>query len=124
MAKCISAALESDPLEFEGFINGLESYIIKSLLSERIYNMLGYSLMRHDKNEQALVLFKKNLERNPESANVYDSYGDGLLALGKIEEAIPYFKKAIELGTENSHRDLELFRKNLAKSKEMLASQN
>ena len=120
----ITAALESDPKEFEGFINGLESYIIKSLLSERVYNMLGYSLMRHDKNEQALVLFKKNLERNPESANVYDSYGDGLLALGKIEEAIPYFKKAIELGTENSHRDLELFRKNLAKSKEMLASQN
>ncbi|MBN7817083.1 alpha/beta fold hydrolase [Algoriphagus pacificus] len=120
----LNAGLKLDADSYGEYLDGLVTYMPKSLITERTYNMLGYSLMRHDQYEQALVLFEKNLERYPQSANVYDSYGDGLLALGKVEEAIPYFEKAIELGTDVSHRDLELFRKNLAKSKEMLASQN
>lgn len=123
-SQIMEAARSLDKDSFQEYLDGLETYIPASLLKERSYNMLGYSLMRMDLYEQAVVLFKKNLERNPSSANVYDSYGDGLLATGKIEEATPYFEKAIELGAKESHRDLELFKKNLTKSKEMMASQN
>ncbi|SIO15903.1 alpha/beta fold hydrolase [Algoriphagus halophilus] len=120
----MNAGLKLNAKDFHAFLDGIETYVPASLRTERVYNMLGYSLMRHDQYEQAQVLFKKNMENHPESANVYDSYGDGLLAIGKIEEAIPFYEKAIELGTVESHRDLELFRKNLAKTKEMIASQN
>lgn len=123
-SQIMEAARSLDKDSFQEYLDGLETYVPASLLKERSYNMLGYSLMRMDLYEQAVVLFQKNLGRHPSSANVYDSYGDGLLATGKIEEAIPYFEKAIELGAKESHRDLELFKKNLAKSKEMMASQN
>lgn len=123
-SQIMEAARSLDKDSFQEYLDGLETYVPASLLKERSYNMLGYSLMRMDLYDQAVVLFQKNLERHPSSANVYDSYGDGLLATGKIEEAIPYFEKAIELGAQESHRDLELFKKNLAKSKEMMASQN
>jgi len=114
------AAEKLDSEEFGAYLNGLESYIPQSLLKEREYNMVGYSLMRADKNEHAVLIFQKNLEKNPNSANAYDSYGEGLMALGKIDQSIPLFEKAIELGKKSNHRDLGLFIKNLAKSEELL----
>ncbi|EAZ80507.1 alpha/beta fold hydrolase [Algoriphagus machipongonensis] len=116
----VSASMNLNVKEFDEFINGLETYVMPSLLDERTYNMLGYSLMRRDQYENALVLLKKNLEKHPESANVYDSYGEGLVAVGKVEEAIPMFEKAIKLGSHGPHRDLGLFKKNLEKSKNLL----
>jgi pimeloyl-ACP methyl ester carboxylesterase len=104
--------------EFEEYLDGLLSYFPEEKLTEAIINMHGYDQLRRDKPEHALVLFRHNLVRFPESANVYDSMGDGLVALGKTKDAVPYFEKAVELGEMSRHRDLGLFKKNLASAKE------
>jgi tetratricopeptide (TPR) repeat protein len=105
--------------EFGEYLDGLLSYFPAEKLTEAIINMHGYDLLRRDKPKHALVLFRHNLARFPESANVYDSMGDGLVALGKTKEAVPYFEKAVELGEMSKHRDLGLFKKNLASAEEL-----
>ncbi len=103
--------------EFEEYLDGLLTYFPEEKLTEAIINMHGYDQLRRDKPEHALVLFRHNLARFPDSANVYDSMGDGLVALGKVKEAVPYFEKAVEMGEIAQDSDLELFKKNLANAK-------
>lgn len=121
MTKIITAAQTLSPEEFGRYVSDMQTYIPASLLNEFEINMQAYNLMRFDKFEHALALFKNNLENHPNSANAYDSMGDGLMALGRVEEAIPLYKKAVELGAQPQHSDLELFKKNLIKGEEMLA---
>lgn len=106
--------------DFEIFVRNLPAYIPPFLLPERDLNMIGYSLMRADRNEQALVLFAANLKNHPTSANAYDSYGDGLFSLGRVQESLGAFRKAVELGEQENHSDLGLFVKNLKKSEASL----
>ncbi|TXE14207.1 alpha/beta fold hydrolase [Algoriphagus aquimarinus] len=120
MTKIIKATQTLSIEEFGRYVSDMQTYIPASLLNEYEINMQAYNLMRFDKFEHALVLFKNNLENHPNSANAYDSMGDGLMALGKVEEAVPLYKKAVELGAQPQHSDLELFKKNLTKGEEML----
>ncbi|WP_100629946.1 alpha/beta fold hydrolase [Algoriphagus formosus] len=112
--KLVSAAQKYEPEQFKKYLEGLYKYSLNGQITEATINMLGYDQLRRDQPEHAMVLFSYNLEQNPESANVYDSMGDGLVALGKTKEAIPYFEKAVKLGEKSQHRDLGLFKKNLA----------
>lgn len=66
-------------------------------LSEAAINSFGYKLMKSDKNENALKIFKLNIEFYPKAANTYDSYGECLAKLGKNKEAIAAYQKALEL---------------------------
>jgi pimeloyl-ACP methyl ester carboxylesterase len=104
-------------VEFEEFLDGLLSYFPEEKLTEGIINMNGYDQLRRDQPEHAMILFQHNLARFPNSANVYDSVGDCLVSMGKIKDAIPYFEKAVNMGKVSKHRDLELFKKNLANAK-------
>lgn len=112
--KLVSAAQKYEPEQFKKYLEGLYKHSLNGQITEATINMLGYDQLRRDQPEHAMVLFSYNLEQNPESANVYDSMGDGLVALGKTKEAIPYFEKAVKLGEKSQHRDLGLFKKNLA----------
>ncbi|UZD21132.1 alpha/beta fold hydrolase [Algoriphagus halophytocola] len=119
--KLVRAAKVKDAEVYAAYVAAMQNYMPASLLSERDLNMLGYSLMRFDLYEQALVLFQNNLNQHPESANGYDSMGDGLMALGRVKEAVPLYQKAVEIGSQKPHNDYELFKKNLAKGKALLA---
>ena len=70
-------------------------------VSELGINTFGYALMRQGDNEEALTIFKLNMELYPNSWNTYDSYGDVLLKLDRKEEAINAFKKSLELNPGN-----------------------
>jgi tetratricopeptide (TPR) repeat protein len=118
--KVMRAAQDLSPEDFATFIVGLRTYLPDFLLSESELNMLGYSLMRQDQFDHALVLFEDNLENHPNSANVYDSFGDGLLAVDRVQQAAQSFEKAVELGKKSNHRDLELFTKNLSRTEAAL----
>ncbi|MHA7130114.1 alpha/beta fold hydrolase [Algoriphagus namhaensis] len=108
--------------DFERFMDGLRAYVPEFLLSERDLNMIGYSMMRADLYQHALVIFADNLKNHPNSANAYDSYGDGLFALGRVEESLSAFRKAVELGEKENHSDLGLFIKNLKKTEEIVSN--
>ena len=61
------------------------------------YNSYGYLLLQHEKYQEALVYFKKQVDLRPDNANSYDSLGDGYRALGNLEEAAVNYRKALEI---------------------------
>jgi len=72
-------------------------------LSENEMNQIGYQLMGSGKVEEALQVFKLNIDAFPESANAYDSYAEASMELGKNEQAIEYYKKSVEMNPANQH---------------------
>lgn len=77
-------------------------------ISENQINRLGYLLMRQEKNQDALKIFKLNTELYPKSANVYDSYGECLLKLGDTENGIKAYQKSLELNPNNTNAKIML----------------
>ncbi|MFK7781476.1 tetratricopeptide repeat protein [Psychroserpens sp.] len=74
-------------------------------ISENGINSFGYNLMRQDKNEEALKIFKLNTELYRNGFNTWDSLGECLLVLGKKEEGIIAYKKSLELNPENKNAE-------------------
>ncbi|PKL83682.1 MAG: serine hydrolase [Ignavibacteriae bacterium HGW-Ignavibacteriae-3] len=72
------------------------------ILKENEMNQLGYSYLGLNQIDEALAVFKLNVEAFPKSGNVYDSYGEALLKKGNKEEAIFNYKKAVELDPRNT----------------------
>ena len=64
--------------------------------------------MRQDKNNDALKLFKLNIELYPNEFNVYDSYGEILLKMGDTENGIKAYKKSLELNSDNTNAKIIL----------------
>lgn len=71
--------------------------------AENQLNNLGYFYMAREEIENALAVFKLNMEAFPDGFNVYDSYGEALLAKGEQEAAIVNYTKSIELNPGNGH---------------------
>jgi len=71
------------------------------VFSEQEINRLGYELMNEKKLDDALLIFKLNIDEFPKSWNVYDSYGEALLKKGLRDEAIMNYKKSLELNPRN-----------------------
>lgn len=66
-------------------------------VSEASINVLGYQLMGEDYLDDALQIFKLNIDEHPNSANPYDSYGDALLMKGDSINALKNFKRCFEM---------------------------
>ena len=63
---------------------------------------LGYKLLQKDKKEEALEIFRINVECYPDDWNANDSYAEALLENNEKEKSIEYYKKSIELNPENT----------------------
>ena len=68
---------------------------------ETTVNQLGYQFMAAKKLDEAIAVFKRNVELYPNSANVYDSLAEGLENAGKFDEALKNQQKAVETATAN-----------------------
>jgi CubicO group peptidase (beta-lactamase class C family) len=66
-------------------------------VNEGQVNMLAYRLMNEEHLDDALHVFKLNIDEHPNSANPYDSYGDALLIKGDTINALKNFKRCFEL---------------------------
>lgn len=77
-------------------------------INEFEMNQLGYEYLRSGKLEEALSVFKINVQAFPNSSNVYDSYAEALRIKGDIKASIKNYKKSIELdpGNQNGLRML------------------
>lgn len=60
-------------------------------------NALGYRLLQGQRFNDAVEVFKLNVEAYPNSANVYDSLGDGYVNAGNREEAVKNYEKALQI---------------------------
>jgi len=65
--------------------------------TESPINQFGYFLLNAKRINEAIEIFKLNVEYYPKSANVYDSLGDAYQAAGKKEEAIKSYEKALSI---------------------------
>ncbi|WP_282037955.1 hypothetical protein [Saccharicrinis aurantiacus] len=74
-------------------------------ISESGINSLGYKVLGEGKKEEALKIFKLNIELYPNGFNTWDSYGECLLILGKKEEGIKAYKKSLELNPKNKNAE-------------------
>lgn len=59
-------------------------------------NILGYYLMNLERQDEALAIFKFNLNLYPHVANCYDSLAECFMNRNENEEAIKYYKLAYE----------------------------
>jgi tetratricopeptide (TPR) repeat protein len=87
-----------------------EQWCLKSIsLNENANNrnMLGYLVMGQGRMDDALRIFKENLEKFPDNWNIYDSYGEALNNAGKTEESIEYYQKAYEMAPANQKQRIE-----------------
>jgi tetratricopeptide (TPR) repeat protein len=71
--------------------------------SEQEINSLGYMLLRDDKTEEAIAIFKLNVAEHPKAWNVYDSLGEAYMKKGESELAIENYQKSIELNPNNEN---------------------
>jgi tetratricopeptide (TPR) repeat protein len=69
--------------------------------SEALINRLGYDLLGKNLIDQAIEVFKLNVESYPQSANVYDSLGEAYMKKGNKDLAIKNYEKTLELNPAN-----------------------
>jgi tetratricopeptide (TPR) repeat protein len=64
---------------------------------EFMVNQLGYDRMQSGDTDEAVEMFKLNVEAYPTSANAHDSLADGYLARGQNDLALAAERKCLEL---------------------------
>ncbi len=73
------------------------------LFTEDQINALGYEYLGNNLVNDAILLFKFNVDVFSKSFNVYDSLGEAYMKAKKYELAVINYKKSIELNPENSN---------------------
>jgi predicted alpha/beta superfamily hydrolase len=79
---------------------------------ENLINQMGYQFLFDGKPDEAIAVFKANVERYPGSANVYDSLAEAYERGGHIDLAEPLYDKARTLGQQNNDPNAATFTAN------------
>jgi predicted alpha/beta superfamily hydrolase len=87
---------------------------------EALINQLGYQDLLGDKPDEAIVTFKANVERYPNSANVYDSLAEAYEKTGKLDLAAPLYEKAQSLGKQNNDPNAAIYATNFTRASDKL----
>lgn len=66
-------------------------------------NMLGYSLLAQGRIDDAIEVFKLNVEMFPKASNPYDSLGEAYAVKGEKELAIKNYRRSYELNNKNAN---------------------
>ena len=84
--------------------------------NERQFNSAGYGLLNSGRVDEAVALFKMNVELFPKSWNVYDSLAEAYAVKGEKGLAIQYYERSLELNPDNQNAKDQL--KNLRQERE------
>lgn len=111
---------------FTGGLKGLEShfaglsklYGFNVVPGEVLVNGIGYQALGSGDFEEAISIFKFNVELYPESANVYDSYAEALEKAGRSDEALDNYATAVNKAKKSGDERLDLFKANLERFKQ------
>ena len=90
------------------------------LVPEGLINQLGYQSLFAERFDEAITIFKTNVERYPQSANVYDSLAEAYETTGKLDLAAPLYEKAQTLGQQNQDPNLAIYKANFERVSEKL----
>jgi predicted alpha/beta superfamily hydrolase len=75
-------------------------------------NQAGYLLLGQNRTDDAIAVFRGNVELYPFSANVYDSLAEALERAGRTEEALATYGRAVDTAKKTGDRRLEIFTAN------------
>jgi tetratricopeptide (TPR) repeat protein len=89
-------------------------------MPEPLINQLGYQALFAGRADEAIWIFKTNVERYPDSANVYDSLAEAYERGGKLELAAPLYEKAQTLGQQNQDPNFAVYKANFERASEKL----
>jgi tetratricopeptide (TPR) repeat protein len=91
-----------------------ERFGYKIAVPEALINQVGYQLLlgNNPNPEEAIAVFKANVERYPNSANVYDSLAEAYERGGQLDLAEPLYDKARVLGEKNSDPNTAIYKAN------------
>ena len=70
-------------------------------LSERALNAIGYSLLQRRRPHDALAVFRRIVERFPNSSNAYDSLAEAYAVIGDRENAAANYQRSLDLDPKN-----------------------
>jgi CubicO group peptidase (beta-lactamase class C family) len=70
---------------------------------EQELNTLGYQLLQRGRVDDAIAVFKLNVEMYPAASNPYDSLAEAYAAKGEKALAIANYKKSLELDPKNDN---------------------
>jgi CubicO group peptidase (beta-lactamase class C family) len=70
---------------------------------EYLLNQLGYRLLRAERVDEAIAIFRLNVEEYPDAWNPYDSLGEAYAAAGQRALAIESYERSVELNPENTN---------------------
>jgi len=96
--------IEEAQMKFEEILSDSNQFLIL----ENELNLLGYTFARQRKFEEAIAVFRMNVEAFSGSWNVYDSLGEILAWTGSTNEAIENFEKSLELNPANENAEKNL----------------
>ena len=71
-------------------------------------NILGYHLLGSKKTDEAIEIFKLNVENFPKASNTYDSLAEAYMIKGNKQLAIQNYKKSLELNPRNKNAEEKL----------------
>jgi hypothetical protein len=90
--------------ELRGRFYGRGSYDF----GEASLNELGYEALGVEDYDGAVLIFRRNVERFPESGNVHDSLGEAYMLRGDRELAIESYERSLELDPRNRNAEEKL----------------
>lgn len=104
-----SVKLLRTALEKSGYKNAFQQ--VKNLkkenrsfvLAEGEVNDWGYSLLKQNRNADAVEIFKLNVALYPGSGNAFDSLGEVYAAMGDKTQAIKNYEQAVKLNPKNEN---------------------
>src|SRR5688572_17544102 len=116
-----SGAVAGDFKSVEGHYQKLSKKFRYDIpIPENLINQLGYQSLFGDRFDEAIAIFKTNVEKYPESANVYDSLAEAYERSGRLELAAPLYEKAQTLGQQNQDPNLAIYKANFERVSERL----
>ena len=71
-------------------------------------NFLGYQLLQRSMVDEAISMFRLNVESYPESANPYDSLGEAYMVTGENDLAVANYERSLELDPSNENAEAVL----------------
>jgi CubicO group peptidase (beta-lactamase class C family) len=100
-----------DLILFQGIDRAIETYKRASKSSSKnkfIFNedelkSLGYQMINENKLNEAVKLFKLNVEEYPESANAFNNLGEAYMKNGQIDLAIDSYERSLKLNLNNNN---------------------
>jgi tetratricopeptide (TPR) repeat protein len=93
-------------LEKKGDTQGAEALRTRALAiaTEVEINQAGYNLLGQNKVDEAIALFRRNVQEHPDSWNTYDSLAEAYALKGDKAQAVTNYQRAFELVKQEDQR--------------------